>query len=34
LFGGSLVGDVEIDGEDGAHGRVGLMEVLKRRLGA
>ena len=33
LFGGGLVGDVEVDGEDGAHCRVGLAEVLRLGLG-
>ena len=32
LFGGGLVGNVELDGEDCAHRSVGLTEVLEGRL--
>jgi hypothetical protein len=34
LLCGGLVGDVEVDGEDGSHGGVGLMETLQRGLRA
>src|ERR1700729_3216838 len=34
LFGRELIGGVEVDGEDGAHSGVSLMEAPKRGLGA